>query len=64
MTYVTTYCQYEKYKAGNQFKDEQGNKRVCCCLNNDICIAQRWCPEQEKYIVSERAKKICKNYKD
>ena len=30
MTYVTTYCQYEKYKAGNQFKDEQGNKRVCC----------------------------------
>lgn len=63
MAYVTTYCQYEKYKVGSQFKDEQGNKRVCCQLSNDICIAQRWCPEQQKYIISERAKNICKDYK-
>ena len=64
MAHLATYCRNEKYKIGDQYKDAQGNRRVCCCLNNDVCIAQRWCPEQNQYIVSERAKNICKNYKD
>ena len=64
MRYIATYCRNQKTKNGEQFIDAQGNKRICCCLNNDICIAQRWCPEQNQYIVSEREKNICKNYKD
>lgn len=63
MAYIITCCEYEKYKVGEKFKDKQGNKRVCCQLSNDVCIAQRWCPAQKKYVINERAKDICKDYK-
>ena len=63
MAYIATSCINEKYKSGEEYKDTQGNRRICCRLDNNLCIAQRWCTKQKKYIISERAKDICKNYK-
>lgn len=62
MAYVTTYCINQCRKTGEGTKDDNGKPYIFCKLTGELCVAQRWCPEQEKHIVSERAKNICKNY--
>lgn len=64
MAYVITYCGNQCRKSGEDSKDTCGYPYIFCRITNKMCTAQRWCPEQEKYIVSERANKTCKNYKD
>lgn len=61
--YKITNCSNQMFKVEDKYKDSNGQRYVCCRLTKELCCAQRWCPEQEKYIVSERAKNICKNYK-
>lgn len=61
--YNITCCINQMKKRDERFSDCNGNMRICCRLTKELCVAQRWCPEQEKYIISERAKNICKNYK-
>ena len=63
MSYRTTYCGNQTRKAGNVSKDENGYPYIYCKITNALCVAQRWCPEQHKHIISERANRICKNYK-
>ena len=62
MAHVTTYCKNQSRRSGDKSKDNNGYAYIFCRLNKEMCIAQRWCPEQQKYIVSERACKICKKY--
>lgn len=44
--------------------DEKGNKYIYCGKTNSICIGQRFCPDQQRYIISERVKNICRDYED
>ena len=60
--YRINCCTYQCRKSGEGTKDDNGNSYVFCRLTQKLCVSQRWCPEQQKYIVSERAKSICKNY--
>jgi hypothetical protein len=50
-------------RSGDKYKDINGYSHIYCKLTKELCIAQRFCPEQDKYIISERAKNICKNYR-
>ena len=43
--------------------DETGKKIILCQKTKQPCVAQRYCGEQNNYIVSENANKVCKNYK-
>lgn len=61
--YTVTFCSNQMCRAGKQYADDNNQKYVCCKVTKELCVAQRWCPEQQKYIVSERAKNICKNFK-
>jgi hypothetical protein len=61
--YKVTCCINQCRKSDDTFKDGNGNPYVCCKITQNICLSQRWCTEQQKYIVSERAVTICKNYK-
>jgi len=51
-----------QYSSSN-FKDETGKKFVMCQITKTPCTSQRFCSEVNKYIVSEKAEKYCKNYK-
>ena len=62
MAYIPTCCQHQCKKSDENSKDVNGRAYVFCRLTNELCVAQRWCPEQQKYIVSERAINICKKY--
>lgn len=46
----------------SKHKDENGEQLVVCQKTGDICIAQRYCTNESKYIVSERANVYCKDY--
>lgn len=62
MAYIPTCCKNQYKKTGDSSKDNNGNSYIFCRKTQQMCFAQRWCPEQKKYIISERANKICKNY--
>ena len=61
--YKVTYCANQCKKSGDDTKDSDGHSYVFCKLSQKPCVSQRWCPEQQKYIVSERANSVCKNYR-
>lgn len=42
--------------------DEQGRKMIVCQLTKALCIAQRYCTNDNQYVVSENANRYCKNY--
>ena len=56
-------CRHQK----EVFVDESKKIMLICLLKNDdnkhinLCIAQRYCSEQDKY-VSHNQKQICKKY--
>lgn len=62
MAFIPTYCKYQCRKSGSEFTDNNGYSYIYCRKSQELCIAQRWCSEQEKYIISERANKTCRNY--
>lgn len=62
MAYIPTCCKNQCRKTGEDAKDENGYPYIYCRLTKELCIAQRWCPEQQKHIISERARNICKKY--
>lgn len=55
-------CGHHMFKSG--VTDEKGNKYIFCHKKNDICTGQRFCPEKQCYIISERVKSICRDYED
>lgn len=55
-------CRHQMSKS--DVVDEKGNKYIYCRKTNGICIGQRFCPEQQRYIISERVKNICRDYED
>lgn len=61
--YKVTCCANQCRKSGNGTKDSDGNSYIFCKLSKAKCISQRWCPEQQKYIISERANLGCKNFR-
>lgn len=61
--YKVTCCANQCRKSSDKFKDSNGYQFVCCNISQDLCLSQRWCSEQQKYIVSEHADKLCKNYR-
>lgn len=61
--YNITFCSNQMKRSGDKYKDINGYSHIYCKLTKELCIAQRFCPEQDKYIISERAKNICKNYR-
>lgn len=63
MAFIPTHCVNQYRKSGEETKDNNGNSYIFCKKTRGLCFAQRWCPEQNKYIISERANKVCKNYK-
>lgn len=63
MSYIQTCCVNQTRKSGENSKDNSGYPYIYCKITDKMCVAQRWCPEQRKHIVSERANKICKYYK-
>lgn len=64
MAHVTTFCRNQSRHTGEGSKDENGYPYIFCKLTKEMCMAQRWCPELKKFVISERAKKICKKYED
>lgn len=62
--YIHTYCRNQKRKSGENTRDENNCPYIFCKLTDEICVAQRWCPEQKKHIISERAKNICKKFEE
>lgn len=64
MAHVTTFCRNQSRRTGEGSKDENGYPYIFCRLTKEVCMAQRWCPELKKFVISERAKKICKKYED
>ena len=62
MAYIPTCCKNQCRKTGEDAKDENGYPYIYCRLTKELCIAQRWGPEQQKHIISERARNICKKY--
>ena len=62
MAYIPTCCKNQCRKTGEDSKDENGYPYIYCRLTKELCIAQRWRPEQQKHIISERARNICKKY--
>lgn len=59
--YKVTHCVNQCRKSGKT--DSNDHPYVFCKEKQKVCIAQRWCPEQLKYIISERAKSICGSYR-
>ena len=59
---IGSLCEFQSYK--KEFKDEQKHKQIYCSKNQCLCNAQRYCTEQGKWLVSERAKYICKDFKE
>ena len=59
---VGSLCEYQGVK--KDFKDSAGRKQIYCTKHECLCIGQRFCPDLQQWIVSERAKNICKDYKN
>lgn len=57
---MNNYCQFQGYK---EVDEATGKKFVYCYKNKCKCICQRFCTEQQEYIVSEQAKSYCKDFK-
>ena len=53
-------CKYQSYK--KDFKDNQNIKQLYCSKNKCLCCGQRYCVKQQRYIISERVKSICKDF--
>ncbi len=62
MAYRITFCPYQSRRSGEGTSDDSGNAYIFCGKTGEKCIAQRWCPEQGKFVISERAGSICKYY--
>lgn len=43
-------------------KDALDQKLVSCILTKEPCVAQRYCSDLRRYIVSERAKSQCNKF--
>lgn len=54
-------CQNQYSSSKNT--DELGRKIVMCKKTRESCLAQRFCTELKRYIVSEQAEKYCKYFK-
>jgi len=59
---IGSLCKFQSYK--KEYKDELNQKQIYCSKNQCLCYGQRYCTEQHKWIVSERAKYICKDFKE
>jgi len=55
-------CKYQSYQ--RKVEDNTDNPKVYCKKTKDICGAQKYCPELNKFVISERAKMICKYFED
>lgn len=59
---AVTYCRNSCRRTGENSKDNNGCAYVFCKITGQMCVAQRWCSEKQKHIISERAGKICKKF--
>ena len=54
-------CKYQSYRRDN---NDELHPKIYCKLLKDFCVAQRFCLEKSKYIITEKIEYTCKNFKD
>ncbi|MCI9627332.1 MAG: hypothetical protein HFI90_11215 [Clostridia bacterium] len=57
-------CQYQQWKNREEYRDSSGKTRISCRKTGQLCHCQRWCKQEEKYVISDHPARYCKYYKN
>lgn len=53
-------CEFQSYK---RIDDGDFRPRIFCKKYNTLCCGQRYCPQLNKFIISERVNMCCRDFK-